>query len=374
MAHARHTKNRRWRRSALGVRPRRILSPQTQDDNSESFSHRQLLRELRSLSVPSGRPTPARIEVVESLRERGLLREADADRWLDSGHVGDAAWDLFSKLDHTYPEGTLGVTWDVDRPHSYLRATLTATAVAAALGSAALTYLDLTDTEVQGWLARHNWTNQLIGSLVIVLATYVIVDRILDQRRSGRWIAVSERPIFHYVQQLAAVRENVYHVGQISLLLTSIDPPEESVRIQLEQELEEERAELRLRLPILNDSRDNLDVFFGAAPELASLLPTQFTLDRYVSEVQHSLANSEQLELDLPEVEGFFDGWPAFRDAFNLHILAVYQLFGPSELDELFEQPRHPESEYNRRESRNRAGHSEGSGVRPDEEASDIPF
>jgi hypothetical protein len=309
--------------------------------------------------------------VVEGLRERELLSEREADRWRDCGHVGDKPWKLLSRLDRTYPRGALGITWDIERRRPYLRGTLIAAAILATLGSAVLTYLDLTDPIVTRWLAQHNWTNQVVGSLVVVLATYVIVDRVLDRRRSARWIAVSERPILRYVRQLAVVRELVYEIGLFSLSVTSSDPPQGKRLDDQQQELRGRRAELDLRISILTDAREGLELFFAVAPELMSLLTSQLEIDRYLSMVKHSLERYEDPALELVEVEGLLSGWPAFRDAFNLHILAFYDLFGPSDLDDLFEEPRSFQTEWERFESRRRQRDSEGLDREPD---GDIPF
>jgi hypothetical protein len=253
--------------------------------------------------------------------------------------VGDVAWGALSGLDRAYPEGTLGVTWDVERRLSWSRTLLTLAAGVAAIGAVALTFLDLTDPAIERWLAHHNWTNQMIGSLVVVLATYVIVDRVLDRRRAARWLAVAEYPILDYVRELAEFRTAAYELGQITILAVDLGGDQEVLLQELEDDFQERRGSVLRRLPILNDRRSALAIFFSAIPELTNLLPTQLRIDRYVSLTNHALVDSGSSTGEYADSEEVLESWPAFQDAFNLHIAGIYDVFGPSEFDQLFEEP-----------------------------------
>jgi hypothetical protein len=268
-----------------------------------------------------------------------VLPPVEAERWIQAGHVGDVAWEALSALDRAYPEGTLGVTWDVERQRSWSYALLVVAAGVAAAGAVALTFLDLTDPPIERWLAHHNWTNQMVGSLVVVLATYVIVDRVLDRRRAARWLAVAEHPILDYVRELAEFRTAAHELGQITILAVDLEDGREALLQELEEDFQERRAEVLRRFPILNDRRSALTIFFSAIPELANLLPTQLRIDRYVSLTSHALADLGSSSGEYADSEGVLESWPAFKDAFNLHIVGIHDIFGSSELDEFFEEP-----------------------------------
>lgn len=280
--------------------------------------------------------------MIESLRARGALPASEAARWTQADHVGDVAWRTFSALDRAYPEGTLGVTWEVGRRSRRGEALLVPAAVLAALGAVVLTVLDLTNPTVERWLAEHNWTNQMVGSLVVVLATYVIVDRVVDRRRAERWLAVAEHPILDYVRELAEFKTDTFELGRLTIAAADLEDGGEAVPPELEEDLAECRSQLLRTVGVLDDLRTALAVFFGVVPELTDLLPTQLRIDRYVELVDRTLSGQGSAATGQDGGE-FLERWPAFRDAFNLHILAVHDVLGPSEIDALFEKPQERE-------------------------------
>jgi hypothetical protein len=281
-----------------------------------------------------------------------VLPAAEAERWIVSGHVGDVAWEILSGIDRAYPEGTLGVTWDIQHRHAWGRTLLTLAALAAAIGAVALTVLDLTDSGIERWLARHNWTNQMAGSLVVVLATYVIVDRVIDRRRSEHWRAIAEDPFFNYVRELAEFRTMAFELGYLTIVAEDLadalndDQAElwaddrDALGRNVEDDFKARRADTLRLLPILGARRSALTIFFSAIPELTNLLPTQLRIDHYVSVISHAVADSASTHDYAIAGSQALESQHAFDKAFNLHLVGIRSVFGASELDDLFEAPR----------------------------------
>jgi hypothetical protein len=74
----------------------------------------------------------------------------------------------------------------------------------ALLAGLVLLVLDVTRASGLTWLNRHAWTSQMISNVVVVLATYLIVDRAVAARSRARW----REAIWERVENLA---DSLYH-------------------------------------------------------------------------------------------------------------------------------------------------------------------
>lgn len=65
-----------------------------------------------------------------------------------------------------------------------------------------LTVLDLTDDDVRLFFYTHNWTNQVVGSAMLVVATYAVVERLLSRRQGRMWREGAYLPLQSYSEKI----------------------------------------------------------------------------------------------------------------------------------------------------------------------------
>lgn len=94
-----------------------------------------------------------------------------------------------------------GVRFDLKRHAS--RVAPVAIGVLVLLFSVVLVVIDISQPDGLAWLDRHPWSSQMVSNVVVVLATYLIVDRIVVARDKSRWREASSTCVESFADALA---------------------------------------------------------------------------------------------------------------------------------------------------------------------------
>lgn len=73
----------------------------------------------------------------------------------------------------------------------------------AVVAAAVITALDMTDRQVRTFFYNHNWTNQVVGSVLLVVATYAVVERLVTRRQVRRWKMAASEPVRSYASNVS---------------------------------------------------------------------------------------------------------------------------------------------------------------------------
>ncbi len=73
----------------------------------------------------------------------------------------------------------------------------------ALLAGVALTVLDLSQQGGLAWSRQHPWASQMLSSVIIVMGTYLVVDRAIERRQRLRWRETSWDSVEGFADELA---------------------------------------------------------------------------------------------------------------------------------------------------------------------------
>ena len=159
-----------------------------------------------------------------------------------------------------------------ERPGGTRRPLVDAMRIAAVVvvgAAVVLAVIDATQAGGIAWFKRHTWATQIASSVVVLLVTYQIVERLVDARQKRKWQYASQGPLVGFATGVRKILEDAAGFW--------IEP--ESGHGQWRHPSEAELRDSARMLDELGDDLQTMKSLLVATPELAMMLPALVHLE-----------------------------------------------------------------------------------------------